>query len=125
MASSADDVSLGGYKIPALTSKENYRSWRINMKDTLRVLDLLPYIEKSLNDLIAANQSDEAKIRKADSKALFQMRVQCDPFVQTFIESVDTAKEIWDTLWNECEDSGSIAHIYLQQQNYSENVGRR
>jgi hypothetical protein len=113
MASSADDVSLGGYKIPALTGKENYRTWRINMKDTLRVLDLLPHIEKSLDDLIAANQSDEAKIRKTDSKAIFQMRVRCDPFVQTFIESVDTAKEIWDTLRNEYEDSRSIACIYL------------
>ena len=120
MASSKDDgISLGGYKIPALTGKENYRSWKSNVKDILEDMDLLPHIEKSLDDLIAAKQSDEEKIRKSNKKATMNMRIRCDQYVQTFIESVCDAKEAWEILRNEYEDSGSITRIYLRRQFYS------
>jgi len=115
MASSKDDgISLGGYKIPALTSKENYRSWKSNVKDILEDMDLLPHIEKSLDDLIAAKQSNKEKIRKSNKKATMNMHIQCNQYVQTFIESVCDAKEAWEILRNEYEDSGSITCIYLR-----------
>ena len=105
MASSKDDgISLGGYKIPALTGKDNYRSWKSNLKDILEDMDLLQHIEKSLDDLIPADKSNEATIRKSNKKAIMNMRIRCDQYVQTFIESVGDAKEAWDILQNEYED---------------------
>jgi hypothetical protein len=114
MASSKDHgISLSGYKIPALTGKENYCSWKSNVKDILEDMDLLPHIEKLLDDLIAANESNKEKIKKSNKKAIMNMCIQCNQYVQTFIELVHDAKEAWDILWNEYEDSRSIACIYL------------
>ena len=119
MAASAEgDVSLGSYKIPALTGKENYHSWKTNIKDILKDLKLVLHIEKLLDDLIKVDTTNEEKIWENNQKAVFHMWVHCSPYVQTYVESAKTAKDVWDTLRNEYEVTGIITQIYLHCQFY-------
>lgn len=109
MSTAEDTVTSGGFWIPCLAGKDNYKTWKVNMVDILSDGDLLEHIEKIPEDLFPANASEEvkAKIRKHNQKALGQIRLRCSGFARVYVKSTTLAKEVWDRLWTEFEDSGA------------------
>jgi len=108
LTTTEDTVTSGGFRIPCLTRKENYKTWRVNMVDILSEGDLLRHIEQTPEELYLADATEEAKakIRKHDQRALSQIRLQCNGFTSVFVEDEVLAKDAWVTLQTEFEESG-------------------
>ena len=121
MSTAEDTVTSGGFRIPRLAGKDNYKTWKVNMVDILSDGDLLEHIKKIPEDLFLANALEEAKakIRKHDRKALGQIRLRCSGFAGVYVESATLAKEAWDRLRTEFEDSGASTRFIFRRQLYA------
>src|SRR5260370_5203241 len=112
MSTVGDTVASGGFRVPSLTGKDNYKTWKINMVDILSDMDLLNHIEKKPEELHAADAAAaiKTKILKMDQKTLGQIRLRCTPFAGVYIEDSILAKEkdAWETLQSEFQDSGAL-----------------
>ena len=68
MSTVGDTVMSGGFRVPSLTRKDNYKTWKINMVDILSDMDILDHIEKKPKELHAADATTaiKTKILKLD-----------------------------------------------------------
>ena len=75
MLTVGDTIASGGFQVPSLTGKDNYKTWKLNMVDILSDMDPLDHIEKKPEDLHAANAATtiKTKILKLDQKTLGQI----------------------------------------------------
>ena len=68
MSTVGDTIASGGFQVPSLTGKDNYKTWKINMVDILSDMDLLNHIEKKPKELHVADATTtiKTKILKMD-----------------------------------------------------------
>src|SRR5260370_1901091 len=118
MSTVGDTIMSGGFRVPSLTGKDNYKTWKINMVNILSDMDLLDHIEKKPDELHAADATAavKAKFVKLDQKTLGQIRLQCTPFAGVYIENSVLVKEAWETLHTEFQDSGASSRFIFRCQ---------
>jgi hypothetical protein len=90
--------------VEKLKGRENYSSWKFQMKALLKLEDQWDVVEGTV-------KKDEA--REKDRKALSKISLLVDADLIHHIESCTSAKEAWDTIQNLFEDSGLMRRVGL------------
>ena len=89
------------FMIDRLTGRENYHTWSFAMENLLE--------HEGLHAAILGTENDVVKAKKAKAKLVLSI----DPKLFVHIQSLTTAKEIWDKLKTIFEDNGLENRIGL------------
>lgn len=115
--------NASGYRINSLKGVENYSSWSVQMTDILNDVDLLDYVDGTIQapEVTRDDKASEAayaKWRKRDRKALTQIRLRVSPEMIMHVEGATTSKDAWDALASTFKASGPMAAILDRRKLY-------
>lgn len=104
------------HRIDALKGAENYSVWKIKMIDILTDLDLLDYVDGTMEQPTDETRTDDQKQWKSkDQRALSAIRLRVGDAALVYIAGSKTSKDAWDTLKAMYEVRGAIGIITMRR----------